>query len=48
MTRTIAILGGTGPEGSGLANRLVRAGEHVVIGSRDAARAESTASLAVS
>lgn len=43
MARTIAILGGTGPEGSGLANRLVRAGEHVVIGSRDAARAESTA-----
>ena len=39
MARKIAILGGTGPEGSGLANRLARAGEHIVIGSRDAARA---------
>ncbi len=43
MARKIAILGGTGPEGSGLANRLARAGEHIVIGSRDAARAEETA-----
>ena len=39
MVRKIAILGGTGPEGLGLANRFARAGEHVVIGSRDAARA---------
>ena len=39
----IAILGGTGPEGTGLANRLARAGEHVVIGSRDAQRAQETA-----
>jgi NADPH-dependent F420 reductase len=43
MARTIAILGGTGPEGSGLANRLARAGEHIVIGSREASRAEETA-----
>jgi len=43
MARKIAILGGTGPEGSGLANRLARAGEHIVIGSRDAARARETA-----
>src|SRR5947209_1487319 len=43
MTRTIAILGGTGPEGSGLAYRWVRAGETVVLGSRDAARAQETA-----
>jgi len=43
MARKIAILGGTGPEGSGLANRLARAGEHIVIGSRDAARAKETA-----
>jgi NADPH-dependent F420 reductase len=43
MTRKIAILGGTGPEGTGLANRLARAGEHIVIGSRDAQRAEETA-----
>ena len=43
MARTIAILGGTGPEGSGLANRLARSGEHIVIGSRAAARAEEAA-----
>jgi hypothetical protein len=43
MARKIAILGGTGPEGSGLANRLARAGEHIVIGSRDAARAQEAA-----
>jgi NADPH-dependent F420 reductase len=35
----IAILGGTGPEGLGIAARLAAAGEEVVIGSRDAARA---------
>lgn len=43
MARTIAILGGTGPEGTGLANRLARAGEKVVIGSRDAQRAQDAA-----
>ena len=43
MARKIAILGGTGPEGSGLANRFARAGERVVIGSREAARAEDAA-----
>ncbi|HZD30144.1 MAG TPA: NADPH-dependent F420 reductase [Candidatus Angelobacter sp.] len=39
----IAIIGGTGPEGSGLALRWARAGEQVVIGSRDAARAQAVA-----
>jgi 8-hydroxy-5-deazaflavin:NADPH oxidoreductase len=43
MARRIAILGGTGPEGSGLANRLARASEHIVIGSREASRAQETA-----
>ena len=43
MARTIAVLGGTGPEGSGLANRLARAGEHIIIGSRDFARAQEAA-----
>ncbi len=43
MARTIAILGGTGPEGPGLANRFARAGEHVVIGSRDPQRAQAAA-----
>ncbi len=40
---TIAILGGTGAEGFGLALRWARAGESVVIGSRDAARAKEAA-----
>ena len=39
----IAIIGGTGPEGSGLALRWARAGEQIVIGSRDAARAQAAA-----
>ena len=43
MTRKIGILGGTGPEGSGLALRWAAAGEHIIIGSRDAARAAETA-----
>jgi hypothetical protein len=43
MVRRIAILGGTGAEGSGLAFRLAKAGEHVLIGSRDSARAAATA-----
>lgn len=45
MSRTIGILGGTGPEGSGLAARWAAAGEHIVIGSRDAQRAAETAKL---
>jgi NADPH-dependent F420 reductase len=40
---TIAIIGGTGPEGSGLALCWARAGETIVIGSRDAERAATTA-----
>jgi 8-hydroxy-5-deazaflavin:NADPH oxidoreductase len=39
----IGILGGTGPAGRGLAVRLGAAGDEVVIGSRDAARADSVA-----
>jgi NADPH-dependent F420 reductase len=39
----IAILGGTGPEGLGIAARLAAAGEEVVIGSRDAGRANAAA-----
>ena len=45
MSRRIGILGGTGPEGSGLAMRWAAAGEHVVIGSRDAQRAAEKAKL---
>jgi 8-hydroxy-5-deazaflavin:NADPH oxidoreductase len=43
MPRAIAVLGGTGPEGFGLALRWVRAGETVIIGSRDAGRAREAA-----
>ena len=41
---TIAILGGTGPQGRGLAQRFARAGVPVAIGSRDAGRAQEVAS----
>jgi 8-hydroxy-5-deazaflavin:NADPH oxidoreductase len=43
MKRDIAIVGGTGAEGRGLALRLARAGESVIIGSRDPAKAQETA-----
>lgn len=39
----VGILGGTGPLGRGLAVRLAAAGHRVVVGSRDAARAEAAA-----
>ncbi len=39
----MAILGGTGAEGSGLALRFARAGVHVAIGSRDLAKAQNAA-----
>ncbi|MBD3916759.1 NADPH-dependent F420 reductase [Nocardioides hwasunensis] len=40
---TIAVLGGTGPQGRGLARRFAGAGLDVVLGSRDAARAAEAA-----
>ena len=44
---TVAVLGGTGPQGRGLARRWAAAGISVVIGSRDAGRAaEAAAELA--
>lgn len=42
--RTLAFIGGTGPEGRGLALRLAHLGYPVVIGSRSAERAGETAS----
>jgi len=45
VSRVIAIIGGTGPAGTGLALRWARAGETVIIGSRDAVRAEQTADM---
>jgi 8-hydroxy-5-deazaflavin:NADPH oxidoreductase len=41
--RPIAVLGGSGPEGFGLALRWAQAGETVIIGSRDAKRAQHSA-----
>jgi NADPH-dependent F420 reductase len=43
VSRPIAVLGGTGPEGFGLALRWAQAGETVIIGSRDAKRAQEAA-----
>lgn len=41
QTYTIGIIGGTGKEGKGLAYRWVQAGHHVIIGSRQAEKAQS-------
>ena len=41
--RIVAVLGGTGPQGRGLARRFAQAGIPVVIGSRSAERAAETA-----
>jgi len=41
--RPIAVLGGTGPAGTGLALRWARAGEAIILGSRDALRAQEAA-----
>ncbi len=43
MSRPIAILGGTGPAGMGLALRWARAGENIIIGSRSQERAQEAA-----
>ena len=40
---TVAVLGGTGKEGSGLAMRWAQSGYRVVIGSREAERAAAKA-----
>jgi NADPH-dependent F420 reductase len=42
-SRPIAILGGTGPAGMGVALRWARAGETIIIGSRDPHRAQEAA-----
>jgi NADPH-dependent F420 reductase len=42
-TYDIAVIGGTGPQGKGLAYRFARHGHRVVLGSRAADRAEATA-----
>lgn len=40
---TVSVLGGTGEQGRGLAQRFARAGQRVIIGSRSADRAEGIA-----
>ena len=42
----IAVIGGTGAEGFGLALRLAKAGHHVTLGSRDASRGGESAAKA--
>jgi NADPH-dependent F420 reductase len=42
-TYDIAVIGGTGPQGKGLAYRFAKAGHRVVVGSRSAERAEKAA-----
>lgn len=44
MPHTIALIGGTGPEGRGLATRFALSGHRVIIGSRDAARGVTSGS----
>jgi len=44
----IAVVGGTGPLGSGLARRFAAAGESVIVGSRDATRAAAAAATVCS
>ncbi len=41
----IAIIGGTGDQGLGLALRFVKSGEHVIMGSRDIKKAENAVKL---
>ena len=43
QSRTLAIIGGTGKEGNALAFRFAQAGVRVLIGSRDAAKAQNAA-----
>jgi len=43
--RPIAVIGGTGPAGMGLALRWARAGETIIIGSRNEERAQQTAAF---
>jgi NADPH-dependent F420 reductase len=43
VDQTVGVLGGTGPQGRGLALRWAKAGIPVIIGSRKAERAEATA-----
>ncbi|BDH04071.1 MULTISPECIES: NADPH-dependent F420 reductase [Streptomyces] len=39
----VGVIGGTGPQGKGLAQRLAKAGQKVIVGSRSAERAQAAA-----
>lgn len=41
----IAIIGGTGDQGLGLAMRFAKSGEHVIVGSRDVKKAENAVNI---
>lgn len=43
MSKTIAIIGGTGPQGKGLGLRFAQGGHRVILGSRSAERAQAAA-----
>jgi NADPH-dependent F420 reductase len=43
VASSVGIIGGTGPEGKGLAARFAKAGREVYVGSRDPARGEAAA-----
>ena len=43
MSQTLAVIGGTGPQGRGLAYRFAMAGHEVIVGSRDALKADEKA-----
>lgn len=43
MSQTIAVIGGTGKEGNAIAARFAKAGVRVLIGSRDATKAQNAA-----
>src|SRR6266849_4453124 len=45
QARTVAVVGGTGQQGCGIAQRLARAGAAVIVGSRDPARAAATVAM---
>lgn len=47
MVRTIAVIGGTGDQGFGIALRLAKAGEKIIIGSRQQTKAEDAAKRAM-
>ena len=48
MTYTVAVIPGTGNIGFGVAHRLAKAGHHILLGSRDATKAQNAANKIIS